>query len=294
MAELAALGAALCWAIGGLIAADASRTLGGIAFTRIRMLFVVGMLGVWLVWQGASPLHDESLPLLIASGLIGIFIGDTALFVTLARLGPRRASILFSANAPFTVVLAWWLLGERLTPAAIVGCVLVTAGVVIAILYGKRRDQRHVWESVRGSLWVGVLIGLLAALGQSTGSLLAKPALAAGTDPVTVATVRNVAALAGLYASRLFLPHHTRAKTPLTLALTGRLIASGLFGMALGMTLLLYAFQNGSVGLSAALSSTTPVLLIPMIWWLSRERPALGAWIGAVLAVAGCALIVVH
>ena len=64
--------------------------------------------------------------------------------------------------------------------------------------------------------------------------------------------------------------------------------------MALGMTLLLYAFKHGSVGLSAALSSTTPVLLIPMIWWLSGERPAIGAWLGALLAVAGCALIVLR
>jgi len=294
MSELAALGAALCWAIGGLIAANASRTLGGIAFTRIRMVFVVAMLGIWLAWQGATPLGNANLPLLFASGLIGIFIGDTALFVTLARLGPRRTSILFSANAPFTVILAWWILGERLVPAAIAGCALVAAGVGIAILYGKRREQQHVWESVRGSLTVGVLIGLLAALGQSAGSLMAKPALDAGMDPATVATVRNVAALGGLYASRLFLPGSTRAKVPLTPALTGRLIASGFFGMALGMTLLLYAFQHGSVGLSAALSSTTPVLLIPMIWWLSGERPALGAWVGAALAVAGCALIVIH
>lgn len=292
MAELAALGAALCWAIGGLIAADASRTLGGIAFTRIRMVFVVGMLVSWVLWQGSPILPDGTLALLVISGLIGIFVGDTALFVTLSRLGPRRTSILFSANAPFTVALAWWFLDERLSLSAAIGCALVAAGVFVAILYGKHKDQRHVWEEVSGSLAVGVAIGLLAAVGQSIGSLLAKPALEAGTDPVTAATVRNLSALAGLYASRLLVPAHTKAKAPLTLPLATRLFASGFFGMALGMTLLLFAFQHGSVGLSAALSSTTPILLIPMIWWLSGERPAVGAWAGAALAVIGCALIV--
>jgi len=292
MAELAALGAALCWAIAGLVAADASRAMGGIAFTRIRMVFVIVMLGAWLAIAGVSPVRGIDLPALLVSGLLGIFIGDTALFVTLARLGPRRTAILFSANAPFTVLLAWLLLGESLALAPLAGCVLVAIGVLVAIVYGKRREQHHVWESVQGSLGVGVAIGLLAALGQSLGSLLAAPALDSGTDAATVAAVRIATALVALYVFRWASPTRTRSLTPLTPVLAGRLALSGLLGMALGMTLLLYAFKHGPVGLSAALSSTTPIMLIPLIWWRSRERPATGAWLGAVLAVIGTALIV--
>lgn len=292
MAELAALGAALCWALAGLVAADASRAMGGIAFTRVRMVFVLLMLLAWLGFAGASPLPREQLPALLVSGVIGIFVGDTALFVTLARLGPRRTAILFSTNAPFTVLLAWAWLGERLSLLALLGCVLVAVGVVIAIVFGKRRDQLHAWESVQGTLWVGVGIGLLAAFGQSVGSLLVAPALAQGADAATVATWRIGAALLALYVARWAFPQRTRSRTALDARLASRLILSGLLGMALGMTLLLYAFKHGSVGLSAALSSTTPVMLVPLIWWLSKERPAAGAWVGAVLAVCGATLIV--
>ena len=292
MAELAALGAALCWALAGLIAADASRAMGGIAFTRVRMLFVIAMLGAWLAVAGVSPVRATDVPALLVSGLIGIFIGDTALFVTLARLGPRRTAILFSASAPFTVLLAWALLDESLAPAPLLGCALVSLGVVIAIVHGKRREQRHVWETVQGSLGAGVAIGLLAAFGQSLGSLLVAPALAHGTDAATVAAVRIVAAVAGLYLFRWLSPARTLSRVPLDRELLVRLALSGLLGMALGMTLLLYAFQHGSLGLSAALASTTPVMLIPLIWWRSRERPAVGAWVGAVLAVGGTVLIV--
>ena len=294
MAELAALGAALCWALASLVAASAARTLGGIAFTRVRMVLVTLMLGAFLAVVGPTPIAPGDWPLLVVSGVVGIFVGDTALFVCLERLGPRRTAILFSTNAPFTVALAWVALGESLSPQAIAGCALVAAGVTIAIVYGKRAGQRHVWESVRGRLWVGVAIGLLAALGQSVGSLLAKPALEHGTDAVTVAAVRIAAALAALYAMRLALPGSTRALAPLTPPLVGRLALSGLLGMALGMTLLLWAFEHGSVGLSAALSSTTPVLMVPLIWLFSRERPAAGAWLGAALAVAGAASIVLR
>ena len=294
MAELAALGAALCWALASLVAAGAARALGGIAFTRVRMVLVTLMLGAFLAVAGATPVAPGDWPALVVSGLVGIFVGDTALFVTLERLGPRRTAILFSTNAPFTVVLAWLVLGEALSARAAAGCALVAVGVVVAIVYGKRADQRHVWESVTGRLWVGVSIGLLAAFGQSVGSLLAKPALEHGTDAVTVAAVRIAAALAALYAMRLALPARTRALAPLTPALFGRLALSGLLGMALGMTLLLWAFEHGPVGLSAALSSTTPVLMVPLIWLVSRERPAAGAWLGAALAVGGAALIVLR
>ena len=33
-------------------------------------------------------------------------------------------------------------------------------GVVLAIVFGKRKDQLHQWESVTGQLWVGIALGL--------------------------------------------------------------------------------------------------------------------------------------
>jgi len=41
---------------------------------------------------------------------------------------------------------------------------LLVAGVVWAIVWGKRSDEAHHWEETRGRLAVGVALGLLAAL----------------------------------------------------------------------------------------------------------------------------------
>lgn len=295
-AELAALGAALCWALGSLFAASATRQLGAIAFTRLRMAMVFVMLLAALLCSGnsVSTIVTGDWGWLILSGFIGIFIGDTALFLTMSRLGPRRTGILFACNAPMTVFLAWAILDEQMQLPAIIGIVLVASGVFVAIVHGKRRDQLHDWETVRGKLWIGVCIGLLAALSQSAGSLLVAPALRHGTDPLTVATIRIGSALIAFYLARGAFPNLTRCQRPLDRLLALRLFASGFLGMAVGMTLLLYAFAHGSIGLSAALSSTTPVMLIPIIWIVSRERPAGGAWIGAFLAVAGSSLILLY
>jgi uncharacterized membrane protein len=41
----------------------------------------------------------------------------------------------------------------------------------------------------------------------------------------------------------------------------------------------------------ATLTSTTPVLILPLIWIVTGKAPALPGWIGAGLAVLGTGLI---
>ena len=99
--EIAAVGAALCWAVSGMISINASRHLGAIAFNRYRMLMVFGMLAVAAAitggWNNLDPRH---VPILVLSGFIGIFLGDTALFLTLNRLGPRRTGYFVRLECP--------------------------------------------------------------------------------------------------------------------------------------------------------------------------------------------------
>src|SRR5690349_21075494 len=99
--ELAALGAATCWAITGLIAAAPAGHLGSLAFNRVRQIFVTGLFVLYALVTGAWRDVDSALiaPLML-SGFIGIFLGDTLLFAGLNRIGPRRSGIVFALNAP--------------------------------------------------------------------------------------------------------------------------------------------------------------------------------------------------
>jgi drug/metabolite transporter (DMT)-like permease len=65
-------------------------------------------------------------------------------------------------------------------------------------------------------------------------------------------------------------------------------------GLGVGMTLLLFALSGGKVGVVSTLSATSPVLILPMLWARTGERPAAGAWAGAALVVAGMALLFLH
>lgn len=290
--ELAALGAATCWALTGIISAGPANHLGALAFNRARQVFVTGLLALYVLASGTWRELDASAvgPLLL-SGFIGIFIGDTLLFATLNRVGPRRSGILFALNAPLAAILGWLVLGEELPGIAVFGIALTIAGVLLAILFGKRRSQLHQWEAVKGPLWVGVALGLLAATGQAVGSIIARPIMASGVDPFAASMLRvGIAALCLTVLIQLPIPA-VKPKGALTLSIAAQTALTGILALAIGMTLLLYALSGGKVGIVSTLSATSPVMILPMLWLRTGERPAAGAWAGAALVVVGMALL---
>ena len=290
--ESAALLAATCWALSSVVSAGPVAHLGPLAFTRIRMTIVLVMLVGWALatggWRSIAP--DQLLPIAM-SGIVGIFIGDTMLFVALSRVGPRRSSIIFATHAPMSVMLGWLLLGEKLSVRELSGIALVVVGVVLAIIFGKRRSQLHHWENVKGPLWIGVAAGLGAALSQALGSLIARPVMETGVDAGSVSALRVGASVVCFYAAYAAMPRALRPVSPLTLPVGLMVTFSGFIAMALGMTFVLFALEGGEVGIVATLSATAPAIILPIIWLRTGEMPAWGAWIGAGLVVAGSALI---
>jgi drug/metabolite transporter (DMT)-like permease len=83
----------------------------------------------------------------------------------------------------------------------------------------------------------------------------------------------------------------SRAVSPITWRVLGIICLNGLLAMVLGMTIFLFALRHGNVTLVAIMSSTSPVMLLPILWFFTRQRPSLGAWLGAILVVCGTALV---
>jgi drug/metabolite transporter (DMT)-like permease len=290
--EVLAVVAAASWAVSSLFSALPAQRLGAFAFSRWRMLFASLILwSLALAGGGWRDLDAAAVSLLGLSGVIGIFIGDTALFACMNRLGPRRSGVLFGCHALFSALLAWLFLNEVIRGWALVGSGLLVGGVMMAVLWGKRGDESHGWEQTRGRLAVGVGLGLVAALCQSVATLMLKPLMATGIDAVSASAVRMSLALAAhglLLASGWSV---AKARAPLRPQDALLTFLSAAVAMALGMTLILYAMRHGQAGLVAIFSSVTPVLLLPLLWAVYRRRPATGAWVGAALAVGGTALI---
>ena len=287
--------AALCWAIASLISADVTRKIGGLAFNRLRLFFVsIMLIGCTFYLDTWNTINHEFLFTILFSGIIGIFLGDTLLFIALQKIGPRRNNILFSLAAPFTVILNIIFLNEIMSTINLIGCIIVFCGVVVAIAYGNSKDKNHKWEVVEGNIYLGVSLGIGAALCQAIGLIMMKPILTMGADPIASAALRTAISFVFL-AFTFFLNYKIfNTKTNLSFKIVGQSILSGFLGMALGMSLLLIALKYADAGIVATLSSTSPIMILFLIWLLTKKIPTIGAWIGTVLAIIGSGLIFIY
>ena len=291
-AETLALFAAACWAVGSIFSAKASSQMGAFSFTRWRLFFAMSVLWLLCVFNGQwRSLNSDAVMLLVASGIVGIFVGDTALFACMNRLGPRRCGVLFATHALFSVALAGIFLGESLWGWALLGSMLLVGGVMVAIIWGRRADETHDWEQTRGQLRMGIALGLIAALGQAVATLMLKPLMGTGMDAIAASAVRVSAAFlahALVWAGGMRL---AQLQNPLNASVLWNTFASAVIAMALGMTLILAALRSGQANLVGVFSSVTPVMLLPLLWLAYGRRPAWGAWVGASLAVLGIGMI---
>jgi drug/metabolite transporter (DMT)-like permease len=268
--------------------------LGSLHFNRVRMIVATLIMGTLLIVSGRPvAIPPEFWLPIVLSAVTGVVLGDFFLFVTMRRLGPRRTNVLFATNAVFAAIIGWVILGEVVSARTAIAVLLGFGGVVLAVVFGKRRDLLHKWESVTPPLWIGVVAGLLAAICQAFGVVFARPVMAAGVDPVAVTLARAVVGAAVFWAtlpfdrSRVGMPLLPRGKL---LALTG---LNGLFGLGVGAAMLMAALKTGNVATVTILSSTTPVMILPFIWARTGRMPAPAAWVGAILVVICTMLIAI-
>ena len=67
--------AALCWAVASLISADVTRTIGGLAFNRLRLFFVSIMLISYTFYLDTwDTINQDFLITILLSGIIGILV----------------------------------------------------------------------------------------------------------------------------------------------------------------------------------------------------------------------------
>lgn len=285
--DLAALASAFSIALSNLVAPSAIRHLGPIVFNiwriaaaLVAVLALVTARGRW-IWPAA-----DQLAILMVSSVLGIIIADSCFYAALARLGPRRTAVLYASWSAFAAVLGYVVLGETLSWVKVAGIGGIVAGVWLAILF---RAPKGGAEEVHGSLRAGIVFGLLAALFAAAAVLMARPVMATGLDPALATAIRAAVGLSGLIVmSRL---PSFRAPEAATKAIVSRAALSGVLGMGVGMTLVLFALSARPVGIVSSLSSTTPVMILPLLWATTGVRPAPAAWLGAACAVAGIAAI---
>lgn len=309
ISEALAIASALCIAVSSMFISELKGRVPLLQLARWQMIAAFVMTSLIAILAGGWPsIEAWQLAMLAASSLFGIALASTTYFAAIYAVGPRLTALLFSLTSPFALGLGYVFLGETITPTQTAGIGMILAGIILAIgmprrfqMAGAEAPELKViapaaiplavspTPPLTGPLLPGIALGVVTALGQALGSLFARPVMESGLEPFTAMAIRS--GLAALFFIALMALPFGKASRPARRSDIGLAVASAFFGTALGMSLLMAALHGGDVGIVSTLSSVTPVLILPLVWLRSGERPAARAWIGALLALTGTMLV---
>lgn len=296
--ELAALGAATVWTFSSLFFTIGGRRVGSFAVNRIRLVFAVLLVGLahWLIYGQPFPTGAEGFRVfwLGMSAIVGLVIGDTFLFQCYVLVGTRIGVLMFVLGPPFAALLSWLFLSERMAPVELLAMALVLAGVLWVVLEREGASVQSV--TARRNYMLGILYGVLAQLCQQANLVMSKQGLAGGYPALSGVMIRMVVGMTAIWI--LAVLQGEAGRTIRRLRADGK-AAAAIFGGAfsgpfLGVWLSMLAVQAARVGIASTLMALTPVLSLPMVHWVLKERISPRAILGTVVAMAGVALMVLH
>jgi drug/metabolite transporter (DMT)-like permease len=290
--EFAALATSFFFAMTALIFTKTGRMVGSQVTNRMRLTFALLYLVILNLILFREPLPfsaDSSRWIWLSlSGIIGLSLGDAFLFQALVSVGARLGSLLLSLAPIFGSIIAWLFFGEVLTVWQITGIVLALAGIAWVVIAHEEPP-----DTPRGHTRRGVFFGVLAALGQAVGLVLSKQGMFGEFSPFQANAIRMLAAVIFIWAWTLL-----EGKTGATItALREKpralpLIALGaVMGPLLGVSASLLAVQNAEVGVASTLMALPPVIILPISYFVFKEKIGWQAILGTVLAIAGVAVL---
>ena len=266
-------------------------TLWQTSTATVLTLALATLIGGW------GTVRAWHIPYIFASGLFGTVLANASFLAAIFILGPRRAVLLFSLNAPFALLLGLLVLGEAARPLQVVGVLLVLAGIALAVVFGSLpanppQDGSNATERApQLNIGLGILSGVASALFQAFANLIARPVMSDHVNPFAAMSLRATFATACFCAVSLLPFPMLRDRQAFSLHLFAISAAGAAISTGLGMSLVMAALATGKVGIVSTLSSLAPILVLPMVWVRSGNAPSVQAWFGAVLAVVGIALI---
>ena len=280
----AGLGSAASWALGAILFKKIGENMPPLAMTLLKSCISVVLLGAALAFTGWLRPSWNDLGLLLASGIVGIAVGDTLFFAALQHLGPQTLVVMMMAGQVLTAVLALVFLGERPSLQAWGGmaCVLAGVGVVLwSNLGGDRAPSRA----------RGIVLGLLATLCMSVSIIMAKPAMAQ-MSALQATFLRMVAgavgiALLGLATRKL----GAWAGSCRNERLAGQFFAAVCVITFGGFWLSLLANQKLEIAVANTLISMEPVFVLPLAAIFLREKIRPAAILGTLIAVGGVTIL---
>ena len=286
LGALCALGSALTWTIISLLVRTLAETFSTVRLNALRSVFGGIFLLLWVLLldrgMGLTQVSPAAFALLALS-VVGPSLGDTLFFESTRSLGLARALTVSMIYPLITALLAVGLLGERITGRLAAGMLLTLGGLALIVTGRGTAPPEATTPS-----WKGLGTALLAALAWAVSVILMKPALGE-VDATTAQAIRLPLAGIVLFAlpwARGAVDQLMRSRGQIQLRV---LWVGGLTAVSSLMFVAGLKYAGATVG--TVLSSTSPLFAIPFGLVFLGERLAARTVLGAILTVAGIAVM---
>lgn len=295
---VAAFFAAVFFALSAVFANRTTRLVGVHAANFARLWIAAVCLALWAHgfgegWRGAG------LSMFIWSGVVGFGLSDLGLFAALPLIGTRLTSLLVQClAAPLAALMEWLWLGTTLRPVELLCVAVILAGVAMAVAPERQAAKAvltHLMDTRKHRR--GLFCGVLAAFGQAGGAVLSRKAHALSDTPtfhVDGGTATYQRVLGGLLVVTLayLWPRRTdAAEPPRWRAAWPWIIANSLAGAVIGVSFYQRALGTTPSALVMPIVALTPLVVIPLAFFLERERPGVRSLLGGALAVLGAVIL---
>jgi drug/metabolite transporter (DMT)-like permease len=298
--ESAALFAAMLWTANAILFSAAGKRIGSVGVNAFRILVAVLFLVIThiIILGTLIPAANSAQWFWMGvSGIVGLGIGDFALFAAYVIIGPKR-SLLLMALAPVSSVIGGYLmLNEELGPLALIGIAITLIGIVIVVM--EKREDENDFKIEEGKKTYGFILGVIAAIGQGVGLVISKYGMVTvaddpdvALDPLSATLIRMIIAAIFIWISILVVGRLPRTVRSLRDRQALKLTSAGAFvGPFLGVWLSMVAVMYTETGIAMTLMSLMPVFIIPTVFFIYREKTSVRGIVGAFIAVLGVALI---
>jgi drug/metabolite transporter (DMT)-like permease len=288
--EISALATAFCWAITSYAFTDATRKIGALQVNIDRMILASALLFlIVIIFNLNLNLNYTQVSNLVISSIVGLVLGDSFLFKSFQLIGARLSIIIMASVPVLSTILAYFFLDEFLSYLGIAGMFLTIIGIVIVVFERRRQGENKLQYNIRG-----IFYGMLGALGQASGLIFAKFAFQAGElNSFSASFVRLLSASIIIFPLAIVF---RRYKNPIRIYSINRnavksILIGTTFGPVLGITLSLLAIEFAKVGIASTLMATMPIIMLPISKFYYKEELGWKAILGAIVAVAGAAII---
>lgn len=287
--EAGAFISAILWAFGVILYKKSGENMHPVGLNIFKNLLSL-MLFIPILIIMRVPFFPSLPPteyiIFIASGLLGIAMGDTLFFKSLNIIGAGLSAIIDCLYSPSIIIISMIWLNEHLSLMQVIGVILIITGIITTSGFRYHRSNKASREFI-----VGVILGIVAIIVMAVSVVMMKPFL--NDAPIIwIVIIRFIGALFGLFlllvfdSSRREIMKQFYSSKGVVYTFSGSFI-----GQYLSVIFWIAGFKYAQASVASAINQTSNIFIFIFASIFLREAFTINKVIALLLGISGAYIV---